>query len=450
MDIGCNAILLLVPRKTNLDEDNRMPDRSFYGWKLLAALWVIVCINLAFPIYGTRVLDAVMVEDLNLNRQTLGGIFSLYTILSGLPGPLAALCVGRYGVRITMFAGSLLVLIGSLLMATVVRSGLHAALAFGIVVGMGVAMGGVVGAQAGIAKWFVQRRALALAIFSTASGVGGFIASPLLNKILVLSSKNWRMGWAMISALACLAAVVSIIFIKEDPKDLGQLPDGSAAGTSTQNGGGPGKNPKKLHLTAQNWSYREVVSNRSFWIMMICHMGMASGYSLFLGHGVVHLMDIGHTRDAGSWAISLIALTSLIGKGIIAALGDRIEPRFIWASFIAIFGAGMILTVHAGTTLLLVGVATCLGIGFGGGVVCLATVLSNYYGTKVFASLIGLSLAISTTLGAVAPYVAGRLYDSGHGYQGVFYALALWCCIGSIILFVMKFPVRRNGSGQAV
>src|SRR5512136_246313 len=118
-----------------------MPHRSFYGWKLLAALWVIVCINLAFPIYGTRVLDAVMVKDLNLNRQTLGGIFSLYTILSGLPGPLAALCIGRYGVRITMFTGSLLVLIGSLLMATVVHSGLHAALAFGIVVGLGVAMG---------------------------------------------------------------------------------------------------------------------------------------------------------------------------------------------------------------------------------------------------------------------------------------------------------------------
>jgi hypothetical protein len=52
-----------------------MPHRSFYGWKLLAALWVIVCINLAFPIYGTSILDAVMVEDLNLNRQTLGGIF---------------------------------------------------------------------------------------------------------------------------------------------------------------------------------------------------------------------------------------------------------------------------------------------------------------------------------------------------------------------------------------
>ena len=90
----------------------------------------------------------------------------------------------------------------------------------------------------------------------------------------------------------------------------------------------------------------------------------------------------------------------------------------------------MMLAVHAGTMPMLVGAAACLGIGFGGGVVCVATVLSNHYGTKVFASLIGLSLAIST-LGAIAPYVAGRLYDSGYGYQGVFYSLALWCGAGA-------------------
>jgi hypothetical protein len=66
---------------------------------------------------------------------------------------------------------------------------------------------------------------------------------------------------------------------------------------------------------------------------MVCHMGMGCGYILFLDHGVVHFMDIGHTRDAGSEAISLIALTSLFGKGIIAALGDWIEPRYIWAGF---------------------------------------------------------------------------------------------------------------------
>jgi len=265
--------------------DVNMPHGRFYGWKLLAALWAIVCINLAFPIYGARVLDAVMVGDLNLNRQTLGGIFSLYAIMSGLPGPLAALCVGRFGVRITMLAGSLLVLVGSLLMASVVKSGLHAALAFGVVVGSGVAMGGVVGAQAGIAKWFVRKRALALAIFSSATGIGGFIAAPVLNLVLGLSDRNWRMGWWLITALACMSVLISLIFIREKPGDLGQSPDGDASDTQGKTGIGAGQGRRKVHLTAENWSYREVVSEHSFWKMMICHMGVGCGTDCFSAMG---------------------------------------------------------------------------------------------------------------------------------------------------------------------
>jgi hypothetical protein len=56
--------------------------------------------------------------------------------MSGLPGPLVALCVGRFGIRFTMLAGSLLIVIGSILMATVVNSRLLAAMVFGIVVGI--------------------------------------------------------------------------------------------------------------------------------------------------------------------------------------------------------------------------------------------------------------------------------------------------------------------------
>jgi MFS family permease len=421
-----------------------MPDRSFYGWKLLAAMWAIVCINLAFPIYGARVLDAVMLADLKLNRQSLGGIFSVYTIMSGLPGPIAAMCVGRFGVRLTMASGSLLVGIGSILMATVVKTGLSASLAFGILVGAGVCMGGVVAAQAGIAKWFIKKRALALALFSSASGIGGFIASPLLNQVLSLTDKNWRLGWMIITALAIFALFISIIFIKEEPEDIGQLPDGEESLSHNMNIPDHGKGQKRVYQTDVNWTYSEVISGSTFWIMMICHMGMGCGYSLFLGHGVVHLMDIGHTRDAASWAISLIALTSLLGKAIIAALGDRIEPRKIWAGFVALFAIGMLLSIRAVSPFRLVWVASCIGIGFGGGVVCVATVLSNYFGVKTFAPLIGLSLAINTTFGAVIPYVAGRLYDSGYGYQGIFYALAIWCIIGAIILYFLKIPVKKT------
>ena len=142
-----------------------------------------------------------------------------------------------------------------------------------------------------------------------------------------------------------------------------------------------------------------------------------------------------------------MTVSGLIGKAILAAFGDRIDPRYIYASFVAVFGVGLVVIVNAHALWQVVLFAACIGIGFGGGLVCLMSVLSNYYGTAAFASLAGVAIAINTTLSAIAPKVAGHLFDRGVGYAVNFYFLAAWCFVGAIVLFVMRRPeatVRRG------
>ena len=75
-----------------------------------------------------------------------------------------------------------------------------------------------------------------------------------------------------------------------------------------------------------------------------------------------------------------------------------------------------------------------------GGGVCLMAVLGNYFGLKAFAWLSGTAIAINTTLSAIAPYVAGYLFDHGYGYGGICYVLAAWCFVGALILFAIRRP----------
>jgi MFS family permease len=419
-----------------------MPNREFYGWKLLSALWVVVFINLAFPIYGSSFINTIMMQDLHLDRKTLGLLVSLFTIMSGLPGPLVALCVNRFGIRRTLFGGSLLIVAGSVCMATVVHNGLHAALAFGVLVGTGVAAGGMIGAQAGLARWFVRRRALALAIISTASGMGGFLASPLLNRLITAFGGNWRIGWWFMAVLSCIAALAALIFVKESPADLNQEPDG---GMPAVEGSLALNAPKKrgaVHITQEEWSVRGALKGNTYWVMMFCQMGMSCGYTAFLAHGIIHLQDLGHSRSAGALAPSMMAFAGLFAKAFIGFYGDRIDPRYIWAGLVAFFGLGQLLLVNADTQFLLIAASSCMGIGFGGSVVALAAVLSNYYGIKPFATLAGVAIAINTTFSSITPSAAGWLYDRGYGYAGVFYLLAGWCFLGAVILFFLKPPVR--------
>jgi MFS family permease len=403
---------------------------------MLAALWGVMFLNLGFPAYGPAVINAAMAKALGLQREMLGNMFSVYMIMSGLPGPLVAVSINRFGVRKTLILGSGFIIIGALLMATVVTGGLGAMLCFGLLVGTGVAAGAALASQAGLARWFVRRRSLALSVLYSASAIGGFVAAPLLNRLIQVSG-TWRVGWWLLAALSALAACIALIFVRERPEDVGQSADGFGPAPVD---GRPRADTRPRFVTRREWTFRDAVRNPTYWVLLISLLSTSGGYTLFLAHGVVHLQDLGHSAGVGAWAVGTMTVTGLIGKAILAALGDRIDPRYIFALFMAVFSVGLLLIVDARATWQVFSFATCFGIGFGGGLVCFMSVLSNYYGTRAFASLAGLAIAINTTVSAIAPKVAGHLFDQGVGYAATFYFLAAWGFISAVVLIFTRRP----------
>jgi MFS family permease len=115
-----------------------------------------------------------------------------------------------------------------------------------------------------------------------------------------------------------------------------------------------------------------------------------------------------------------------------------------------VFGVGLIIIVDARAMWQVFLFATCLGIGFGGGMVCLMTVLSNYFGTLAFASLSGVVIAVNTVVSAFAPKVAGRLFDQGIGYGVTFHFLAVWCFLGAVALIFARNPGFADLRGPVV
>jgi len=421
-----------------------MPKYSFYGWTMLATLWGIVFLNLGFPAYGPAVINAAMAKAAGMNRETLGNMFAVYMIMSGLPGPLVALSINRLGVRRTLVLGSSFTIAGSLLMATVVTGGQGAMLCYGLLVGAGVATGAVMAAQAGLARWFVRRRSLALSVLYSAGAIGGFFAAPLLDWLMTVTG-TWRAGWWLLAVLSSAAACIALVFVRERPQDVGQVADGFGPPTAGQ----PAEDTRPPFVSRREWTFRDAVRHPTYWALLLALLGGSGGYTLFLAHGVVHLEDLGHSHQVGSWAISFMTISGLIGKAILAAFGDRIDPRYIYALFVAVFGAGLVVIVNAHAFWQVVLFAVCIGIGFGGGIVCLMSVLSNYYGTAAFPSLAGVAIAINTTVSAIAPKVAGRLFDQGIGYGVNFYFLAAWCFAGAAVLFFMRRPDILAHGGTA-
>jgi MFS family permease len=221
---------------------------------------------------------------------------------------------------------------------------------------------------------------------------------------------------------------------------MGQWVDGVNPDAAKPAGAAPAK-PRPAFITDVAWEFRDAIRSPSYWLILGSLLGGSGVYTLFLAHGKLVLEDFGHAAGIGGTAVFTMTISGLIAKVIIVLFGDRIDPKLLWAGFMAIFGVGAVIFVHATTVPLVYAFAVCLGIGFGGGVVCLMAVLGNYYGLKAFALLCGIAIAVNTTLSAIAPWAAGKLFERGYGYVGICYFLAAWCFVGALTLFLLRKPV---------
>jgi MFS family permease len=417
----------------------------FYGWKLLAVLWIILFVNLAFPMYGLSVLDPYMASALHLDRTALGLTYAVFMSMTGIPAPLAAWLVHRFGIRITLLAGNLLLVIGAALMASVVTSPWAIVLVAGALVGSSDAIGGPVPAQASVTRWFVRRRSFALAVLLSGAGIGGFIAAPLLNHIVAHARIGWRAGWWLITALGIVACVISWAFVKESPQDIGQLPDGEVHPTDTAVGADATGAKPRVHITSEDWSPVEALKSRTLWVLMAAALGFSSALTLFLAQGITHLEDLGHSPSGAAFALSFAVVCGLVANLGVGFLGDRIDPRWLWACCSALDTIGFVVLLFARGDLMMFVSAGVLGVAGSGAMVCLVTLLGNYYGPRAYAAVFGAASAIQSTLGALAPVAAGYWYDRHGTYGPVFIATAVLCAAGAVTLAIIS-PPRRAAS----
>ncbi|HXJ17446.1 MAG TPA: MFS transporter [Candidatus Polarisedimenticolia bacterium] len=422
---------------------------KFYGWKLLGILWLILFANFAFPMYGASVVNTYMAADLHLDRSQLGLAFGLFQWMAGLPAPLIAICISKRGVRFTMALGCLTVTAGALMMAFVVRTGWQADVVYGVIIAVGALSAGVLPAQTGISRWFMKARGRAITLIHTSIAFGGFVAVPTLDFAIARVHGNWRVGWWLMASLSAVAAMLVLLFVKERPADLGQLPDGRAADDLDASAGAHSETARGVYKTAAEWTFGEAFRTPAMWMLLLATIGFSAGYPLFIAHGVVHLRDLGHTAAAAAFSISIMVGSSLGGTLLFAAVADRIEPRQIMAAASLVFGVGMLLAIKASGPVGLYAYAVCLGSGFGAAFSATMALPANYFGTRAYAPVVGVLMAVGTTAGAAGPIAAGYTFDHYGSYTPAFYVISGLSFAAAVLLLFMRPPAERAGRAFA-
>ena len=439
------------PRLAACKGDCRVAKNDFFGWKLLWILWAIIFLNFAFPTFGMSVVNTDMAHAMHLSHKQLGLAYSAFSLMAGLPAPLVAMSINRRGIRFTIVVGALMVALGALLMIFTAHTALQAILVLALPVGFGAAMCGTLAPQVAMARWFHRKRALALATVLSASGTGGCIAVPLLNHVIASSGGNWRAAWVFMGSTSVIAALVGALFVKESPEQMGQLPDGGPSrdlAAYVAGSAGEIKPRPTVFKTTEDWTLGEVFRTPSVYMLVLSYLGFFAGFFIYVSHGIANLEGLGHSPAAASQSIALVLFSALLGQFTVAALGDRIEMRFLFAVAVCFFGVGIWLAARAVSPMSLYPYAVLMGSGFGASFTCMMAMLGNYYGPKAYPLVLGFTMPFGTIVGAIGPIVAGAVYDKYGSYAIAFSGVAAICFASAVMLLFAKPPVKHAGRGK--
>jgi len=418
---------------------------AFYGWKLVAVLWVLDFLNMGFPLFGGAVINTYMLKQIAMERSTYGLGFTLLNLFVGLPSIAVAAAILKWGIRASFAIGSALILLGALWMSFVARQPWHYLIGFGVIIATGISFATIVPVTTAVTRWFKRYRGRAMAIPLAASGSAGFVGAPLVNKILAANGGNWRQAWEVVAGIAVVSAIIALLFVKERPEDLGQSVDGIAAEeqetTSVAN----------VLVTQLPWTASQAYKTRAYWLIVVGGLACQFPYFSFIAHWILHLRQRGISAADAAWAMGLFTMGAILGRLIGGWLMDKIPARFAFMSGLCCYFLGSVLAMQVSSMHFAIAVAAGVlyGGGFGWTFVCLNTMTAHYYGPVAFPKVNGMMLLLTGIVGSPAGLVGGKLFDHYGTYTRAFELNMVIVAIGILALGFASMPQLGAESRKA-
>ena len=415
--------------------------KRFYGWINASVLTFIYMATTGLVYYAFPVIFPVMLKDTGWGRGDASWAITVSGLIGGFLLPLAAKLLNMWGSRKVIIIGLAITMVNLFLLATVVTELWHWIAIWGVIIPVGRMLCGVMPAQVNIMFWFNRKRAMAMGLLMIGAPIGGTFA-PRLFTWFMTQVGGWRPAWLLSTGALVVALLVSFL-IKSKPSDVGQYPDGISPGANPDGGQTDTSHQRpQTYRTDTTWTLKEVLKTRTVWFYYAAGIAQSMTLGLVVNHGVLHLMDVEYTKIQAANIIGIIIFASGFIRFPVGWLGDRIEPRWIYAASLVAVLIGMLGIWKAPSYGLLLIMGPIYGMGYGAILVIGPTLLGNYYGPDVYANLRSFFAPFLTVIIAAVPTVAGYAQENLGSYDEMFLGLAVLVAVGVAFSFFLAPPKK--------
>ena len=403
-------------------------------WWLVIVGCITHAVNTGLSYFGMSAYFPSFEREFGWSRTAISGAFSLARIESGLLGPMEGYVTDRVGPQRMIFIG-LFLCVGGFFALSFVDSlpMLYVVIVLGIV--LGSSLGYNMPISVLIAKVFHERRSLAFGIFRMGPGISGPMV-PLVGWMIGLW--GWRSaavisGFVLLAVGLPLALVIKRIYSQEE-----------AANVVAEKADAISKDSPRSSTDPQ-FTLKQALHHRSFWLLSVA-MGMrhlvTEGVSV---HFVILLVDRGWSTEAASTLLGISALIGAPARIGMGWLGDLLDKRRLVMGLLLALSVSVLLmgyTAHA------VVFTTCMiiySLAYGGLAALQEPIRADYFGTRAFATIQGMSRSVVTAGTFLGPIIAGFFYDVTKSYTIAFGVFALVSLVATLFMFFAIPPQRACG-----
>ena len=425
------------------------PARSglFYGWFVVAT-----CMFIAFLTMGTRnsfgAFVVPMEAEFEWNRTVVSWAAALGALLNGVTQPFMGYLFDRFGVRIVVVAGILIVGVSTLLMAATSSIWYMIAM-FGVIAAIGQSGTSMTNTAAMLSKWFRRRRGLVIGLNASGMSLGSLVLVPFA--AFLISLIDWRLSWIILGGMILVLGIpLSLIFLHDDPAKKGLTPDGDPVPEEAAAGSAAAPAAPPQPLFAENW--RQAFKSWPIWQMSFSYYICGSTTFMLAVHFVPMAIEEGVNPQTAALIFGLMSGLNALGATGAGWISDRIGGRKNWLTAVYFCrGTGYVILVASLVTPGFPVMAGLLIFAVVAGLSWIATapltssLTAEVYGLKSMATISGVAFLFHQLGGFTSVLLAGYLREITGDYIIAFSIAAVMLYPAALSAFTIrerKYSVR--------
>ncbi len=402
--------------------------RIYYGWWVALAGAFNMLLSSGPTFQASSVLFKAIEDEFGWSRALISGVASFGRFGGALLGPVEGWLTDRFGAGKMVLLGFIIGGAG-LIMFSRINGPIQYYVAF-FTLSLGFSVGGFTPSITAVNAWMTRHRATAMSIVVGGSSIAGLLVPPI---VWGISTIGWRDTVLIIGVITLLAApfVASIIGKRPTASD-----DVSTAA------GGQSRRTRAVR-SSHDFTPREALRTRAFWAISMTHMLTNFSVGAVSAHLFLHLSDengVGLEPAVASGVVPVLVITAFIFQIAGGIVGDRADKRAIVPFLILLQAASLIVLALASTFIGALIFAVMWGIGFGARTPMLHALRGEYFGSRHFGTILGMSSFPMAMGMMITPVAVGWVHDLQHTYEYSLYVLAGLCVMASITILFATSP----------